>query len=133
MQAGILTVQKLFGREVHYSVPLYQRPYVWNEEDQWQPLWDDLVPLADMVSHGIKGRAHFMGASVQEPISVASGDTEVRRVIDGQQRLTTMQLLLKAFHDVAKARGMDKYASSINKLLRNDDELITEAHKRLKL
>ena len=133
MQAGILTVQKLFGREVHYSVPLYQRPYVWNEQDQWQPLWDDLVPLADMVSHGTQGRAHFMGASVQEPISVPSGDTEVRRVIDGQQRLTTMQLLLKAFHDVARARGMDKHASSINKLLRNDDELITEPHKRLKL
>ncbi len=73
MQAGILTVQKLFGREVHYSVPLYQRPYVWNEGDQWQPLWDDLIPLADMVTNGTQGRAHFMGASVQEPIPVPSG------------------------------------------------------------
>ena len=133
MQTGILTVQKLFGREVHYAVPLYQRPYVWNEDDQWQPLWDDLIPLAEALAAGKPSRAHFMGASVQDPVPVPSGSTEIRRVIDGQQRLTTMQLLLKAFHDVAKARGLEKYASSISKLLRNDDELITEAHKRLKL
>lgn len=133
MQTGILTVQKLFGREVHYAVPLYQRPYVWNEDDQWRPLWEDLVPLAEMVAAGIQGRAHFMGASVQELIPVPSGDTEIRRVIDGQQRLTTMQLLLKAFRDVAKGRGIDRHAAAIDRLLRNDDPLITEAHKRLKL
>jgi len=133
MQAGILTVQRLFGREVHYAVPLYQRPYVWNENDQWRPLWEDLVPLAEMVASGTQGRAHFMGASVQEPVAVPSGATEIRRVIDGQQRLTTMQLLLKAFCDVARARGIDRHAAAINKLLRNDDPLITEPHKRLKL
>lgn len=133
MQTGILTVQKLFGREVHYAVPLYQRPYVWNEDEQWRPLWDDLIPLADAAAANKPSRAHFMGASVQDPVPVPSASTEIRRVIDGQQRLTTMQLLLKAFHDVAKSRGLDKHASSINKLLRNDDELIVEPQKRLKL
>jgi uncharacterized protein with ParB-like and HNH nuclease domain len=133
MQAGILTIHKLFGREVHYVVPLYQRPYVWNEHDQWQPLWDDLIPLAEAVATGKPTRAHFMGASVQDPVPVPSGSTETRRVIDGQQRLTTMQLLLKAFHDVAKSHGADKHAASVNKLLRNDDELIDKAEKRLKL
>lgn len=133
MQVGILSIQKLFGREVHYAVPLYQRPYVWNEAEQWRPLWEDLAPLADMVADGKQSRAHFLGASVQEPVAVPSGATEVRRVIDGQQRLTTMQILLKAFRDVAAARGCTNHALAIDKLLRNDDPLITEAPKRLKL
>lgn len=133
MQTGILTVQRLFGREVHYTVPLYQRPYVWNESEQWLPLWEDLIPLAEAVAAGKASRAHFMGASVQEQLAVPAGSTEIRRVIDGQQRLTTMQLLLKAFHDVAQARGIGPHAAALDKLLRNDDPLIVEAHKRLKL
>lgn len=133
MQVGMVNVQRLFGREVHYAVPLYQRPYVWNEPDQWRPLWDDLQPLAEMVANGQQGRAHFMGASVQEPIAVPSGATETRRVIDGQQRLTTLQMLLKAFRDVAFARGHAPHAKAIDKLLRNDDPLIADAPKRLKL
>jgi hypothetical protein len=128
-----LSIQKLFGREVHYAVPLYQRPYVWNEAEQWRPLWEDLAPLAEMVADGKQSRAHFLGASVQEPVAVPSGATEVRRVIDGQQRLTTLQILLKAFRDVADANGCTKHARAIDQLLRNDDPLITEAAKQLKL
>jgi len=128
-----LSIQKLFGREVHYAVPLYQRPYVWNEAEQWRPLWEDLAPLAEMLADGKQSRAHFLGASVQEPVAVPSGATEVRRVIDGQQRLTTLQILLKAFRDVADASGCTNHARALDKLLRNDDPLITEAPKRLKL
>lgn len=47
MQTGILSVQRLFDREVHYAVPLYQRPYVWNEEEQWQPVWT--LPVIQVV------------------------------------------------------------------------------------
>jgi uncharacterized protein with ParB-like and HNH nuclease domain len=133
MQVGILTVQRLFGREVHYVVPLYQRPYVWNEQDQWRPLWDDLQSLVETMVDGAADRAHFLGASVQEPIPVPAGSTEIRRVIDGQQRLTTLQMLLKAFRDVALAHGHAPYAQAIEKLLRNDDPLIADAPKRLKL
>lgn len=133
MQVGMVNVHKLFGKDVHYAVPLYQRPYVWNEHDQWRPLWDDLQPLAEMVANGQQGRAHFMGASVQESVPVPAGTTETRRVIDGQQRLTTLQMLLKAFRDVALARGHTPHAQAIDKLLRNDDPLIADAPKRLKL
>jgi uncharacterized protein with ParB-like and HNH nuclease domain len=133
MQAGILSVQRLFDREVHYAVPLYQRPYVWNEADQWQPLWDDLCPLAEMVADGKEGRAHFLGASVQEVIPVAAGTTETRRIIDGQQRMTTLQLLLKAFQDVAVGRGLENYGKAVATLLVNSDPLIVEPPKKRKL
>lgn len=133
MQTGILSVQRLFDREVHYAVPLYQRPYVWNEEEQWQPLWDDLSPLAEMVAEGKEGRAHFLGASVQEVIPVPAGTTEIRRVIDGQQRMTTLQILLKAFRDVAAAQGHSNYGDAVLPLVRNRDPLIVESAKRQKL
>ena len=133
MQTGILSVQRLFDREVHYAVPLYQRPYVWNEEEQWQPLWDDLCPLAEMVAEGKEGRAHFLGASVQEVIPVPAGTTEVRRVIDGQQRMTTLQILLKAYRDVAVALGHPNYGDAVLRLVRNRDPLIVESAKKQKL
>jgi len=133
MQVGTLNIQRLFGREVHYVVPLYQRPYVWSEAEQWRPFWDDLYPLAEQVADAKATRAHFMGASVQEPIAVPAGATETRLVIDGQQRLTTVQLLLKAFHDVVAARGIARHAGAINKLLFNDDPLIVDLQMRLKL
>lgn len=144
MQVGTLNIQKLFGREVHYIVPLYQRPYVWNEADQWRPLWEDLTPLADLVAARAAEpehirrtrapiRAHFMGASVQEPQDVPSGDTELRLIIDGQQRLTTIQLLLKAFHDVVSAREFADHAGAIRKLLFNDDPLIKDPAQKRKL
>ena len=133
MQVGTLSVEKLFGREVHYQVPLYQRPYVWNEAEQWRLLWDDLRPLAERVANKETGRAHFLGASVQEAIAVPSGATEIRLIIDGQQRMTTLQLVLKAFHDVAAARGIARYPDAIRRYLGNDDPLIDDPKKRLKL
>ena len=39
------TVNQLFERDVRYVVPLYQRPYVWDENDQWAPLWEDVLVL----------------------------------------------------------------------------------------
>src|SRR6266511_3216492 len=42
MEAKALTPRDLFDGKVCLEIPPFQRPYVWNEEDQWQPLWDDL-------------------------------------------------------------------------------------------
>jgi uncharacterized protein with ParB-like and HNH nuclease domain len=46
MKPETRTVTELFERDVRYVVPLYQRPYVWNEEDQWEPLWEDIIAEA---------------------------------------------------------------------------------------
>jgi hypothetical protein len=45
MKPGTHTVQQLFVRYVRYVVPLYQRPYVWDESHQWEPLWEDILAL----------------------------------------------------------------------------------------
>ena len=47
MKPETRTVTQLFGLDVRYVVPLFQRPYVWEQEKQWDPLWDDIVTLLD--------------------------------------------------------------------------------------
>ena len=42
MRADGISIQDFFHTERRHVVPLYQRPYVWKREEQWEPLWDDL-------------------------------------------------------------------------------------------
>lgn len=49
MQPNYSSIGQIFSAQALYSVPLFQRPYVWNKEEQWQPLWDDVRALADRV------------------------------------------------------------------------------------
>jgi len=133
MQVGTLAVQYIFDKDVLYTVPLYQRPYVWSESEQWKPLWEDLQNLADTIADGKPARAHFMGASVQDKRPVPPGQMEVRTLIDGQQRLTTLQILLKAFRDLVAARGNEPYLRAVDKLVRNNHPLSTAPHEQFKI
>jgi Protein of unknown function DUF262/Protein of unknown function (DUF1524) len=133
MQVGTLAVQHIFEKDVSYLVPLYQRPYVWTEHDQWQPLWEDVRRIAEVLSAGGHPRAHFLGASVQDRPPVAPGEIETRLLIDGQQRLTTLQLLLKAFRDVVPGTEQKPYERAIDKLVRNNHPLSTKQHQSFKV
>jgi uncharacterized protein with ParB-like and HNH nuclease domain len=133
MQVGTLAVQYIFEKDVLYKVPLYQRPYVWKAEEQWQPLWNDLQKLAEALIGGEQPRAHFLGASVQDRPAVPPGHIETRLLIDGQQRLTTLQLLLRAFEDVAKQEDDNRYHLAIGKLIRNQHPLSTEDYEAFKI
>jgi hypothetical protein len=67
VQAETRTLTHLFQLDVRYVIPLYQRPYVWSEERQWAPLWEDIVTVADHVmveGASAKSPAHFLGAIV---------------------------------------------------------------------
>ena len=46
MQTEVLTPQALFFKVIRYEVPVFQRPYIWTQEEQWEPLWEDVVGLA---------------------------------------------------------------------------------------
>jgi len=99
MQPEYVSVGDLFSREGVFIVPLFQRPYVWDSE-RWELFWEDVARVADeTLGSGQAPRRHFLGSIVvqQRP----SGVTQIprREVIDGQQRLTTLQLLLKATCD----------------------------------
>lgn len=98
MQSDTLTAQSIFEGRRQYKVPFYQRAYVWTKGDQWEQLWEDIQEKADERHDGEPTTPHFMGAIVLAPEN-RSGfmGVESYLIIDGQQRLTTYTLILKAF------------------------------------
>lgn len=104
-------------------VPLFQRPYVWNEEDQWAPLWEDIRSTAEQMEDGGDVRPHFLGAIVLDQLRRPTGHVESRWIIDGQQRLTTIQVVLEAFADICRDLDQERYHKALVKLTRNDDPL----------
>ena len=86
----------LSDRKADFLIPDYQRPYAWNEE-QCQTLWDDifLFSFPDNNYEAFdKNEEYFLGSIVT--YKNEDGKSEV---IDGQQRLTTLMLILRAFYD----------------------------------
>ena len=88
----------VFTQQTRYTVPLFQRPYVWKRDEQWEPLWDDIRATAERVLHsaGKTVSSHFLGTVVLDQTLNPTYSLPRREVIDGQQRLTTLQLALKA-------------------------------------
>ncbi|HTP22438.1 MAG TPA: DUF262 domain-containing protein [Solirubrobacteraceae bacterium] len=72
METNVRTPQDVFMQPQHLVVPPFQRPYVWDKEEQWAPLWHDVRRLAELKLAQTAGDArHFLGAIVvqaQEPI-----------------------------------------------------------------
>ncbi len=109
MQPRYITVQELFTQQTRYIVPVFQRPYVWKRDTEWEPLWDDIKRLAERVLTGTGGTvsSHFLGTAVLQQVPNATGTLPQREIVDGQQRMTTLQLLLKAAeHALSERRGM---------------------------
>lgn len=120
MKPETRTVTQLFERGVRYVVPLYQRPYVWDEEKQWEPLWDDVLTLLEHQEIGNLHYSHFLGAVVLEQETQAPGEIPAFTVIDGQQRLTTLQIVLAAAANVAIELGAVNEGEIIRDLVHND-------------
>lgn len=126
MDAGTHSLKVIFGQDRRHLVPLFQRPYVWTEQVQWAPLWEDIRSIAERALHGQHMRPHFLGAIVLDQVDVPYGAIDTRLVIDGQQRLTTIQIILEAFGDCCKARGLEAHERAAKRLTRNDDPLSTD-------
>lgn len=104
-------LEDFLQQNTQYRIPEFQRPYVWEREEQWQPLWNDIESVADRALEfdpsDPKFRGHFLGAVVVKASSAAAGAVTLQDVIDGQQRLTTLILFLRAFRAVAEELGCD--------------------------
>lgn len=139
MEAHPRSPRDLFEGKEHYEIPAFQRPYVWNEEDQWAPLWDDVVQVADSYvvakENGTEPKTpqHFLGAVVYESKPAVAGDVTRHEVIDGQQRMTTLQLLLDAVHEVLDERGHELHAEAMEDLILNRSKAFVGKRERFKL
>ena len=110
----------VFDAKQRLDVPLFQRQYVWHEEEQWLPLWED---IERKFSEALDGREdapnHFLGAMVLDQKQTPTGHVVVRQIIDGQQRLTTLQIFLAAYRDFCKQQECDALAAECDKFLFN--------------
>ncbi|MEU4167101.1 DUF262 domain-containing HNH endonuclease family protein [Streptomyces sp. NPDC026665] len=124
MDTNAMTLRELFGPDQRLVVPVFQRPYVWSEDRNWRPLWEDVTALVQRRLAGQEVHPHFLGAVVLDQMPTATGSMPARQVIDGQQRLTTLQVLLAAVRDAARRLDAhDKYVRALAKLTVNDDDM----------
>ena len=147
MDAHPYSLRTILTPERRYVIPTFQRDYEWTEDGQWELLFEDLEATAQRLGEARRladqqGRTaadvdrdvspHFFGAVVLDQLPSPAGGIGMRAVIDGQQRLTTLQLLIRGLLDVlleheSPRRGM------LRRLLRNPDDVVVsspdEAHK----
>ncbi len=137
---GLLT-----EKNADFLIPDYQRPYAWGE-DECATLWDDLRTFAmpdDNINLFNDNEEYFLG-----PIVTFENDRGKKEVIDGQQRLTTIMLLLRAFctrfesmkdqDSVTMHSDLEKCiwkTASLNKVdhtkLKLDSEVASDDHKQV--
>jgi hypothetical protein len=118
-------ISSIFSNDFVFHIPSYQRPYAWTTE-QARELYDDLIefmgsqagPVEDMASY-------FLGSIV---LIKKDGDTRAE-VVDGQQRLTTLTLLLSAIR--AGVNGQDR--SDLTQLIYERGSPIRGTHDRFRL
>jgi len=97
MKAGETPLFKMLEGTKQFVIPLFQRTYSWQKED-WETLWNDIVETYEMSD----GHQHFLGSIVNKSLTSTPDNVSPYVVIDGQQRLTTLTLLLAALRDVVR-------------------------------
>jgi len=99
MRAHEVSFLDLVQGEKQFQVPLYQRTYSWSDKQLTQ-LWRDLLEQAEGMAAAAGRPGHFIGSIVLAPSpSMAAGGVQRWLVVDGQQRLTTLMLVLAAIRD----------------------------------
>lgn len=106
MDANAVSVLEIFEKKMRLEVPLFQRQYVWHQQEQWQPLWEDISrKFVERLEGRVDAPVHFLGAMVLDQKHTPATHVEKRQIIDGQQRLTTLQIFLAALRDFCWAEN----------------------------
>jgi uncharacterized protein with ParB-like and HNH nuclease domain len=95
MKASEANLHQLLEGTKQFQIPQFQRRYCWREL-QWSVLWEDLISIYNGEFKG----GYFIGAIVTQSIPGTANGISPFFVIDGQQRLTTITLLLAAIRDL---------------------------------
>jgi hypothetical protein len=102
MQVQNATLKRLVEGEKQFRVPIWQRQYTWGLP-QHEQLWHDLIEQYDHMIAGEGIAGHFLGSFVLSPVDPTAAGVQTFLIIDGQQRLTTLMLVLCALRDSAAA------------------------------
>ncbi|WP_334090517.1 DUF262 domain-containing protein, partial [Helicobacter typhlonius] len=104
--------------ENKFLIPMYQRPYTW-EEEQCEQLWNDIVGFFDNEERQ-QDDEYFLGSVVMYK------QDGKQNIIDGQQRTTTLSLLLKALYDKAskdKSEEIKELITNLESCLWDTDDI----------
>lgn len=113
MKADAVSFLENFIRQsvgAQYVIPVYQRNYNWKKTDQVKKLLDDIIYLMEKPE-----KQHFMGTVVYV-VTKNDLNSQERSVVDGQQRLTTIFLVLYALKSIAFDRGKTQIGDQITHL-----------------
>ena len=129
MQTREVCVNDLFNSDIQYIIPLFQRHYVWDREEQWSPLWEDIRQKA---FHRLSvsqrdGDSHFTGAIVIQQRQTNVDEVPKYEIIDGQQRLTTFQVILCVLRDMCKLYEFGNIKGEIERYILNQGTLLDDS------
>lgn len=105
-----------------WVIPVYQRHYAWEtrEDKQIPTLWDDLRARAEEKLDGEDVKPHFVGAIIySQPTDQPFGTVNKRFLVDGQQRITTFNLVLAALRASAVENGCKQISNAVSEYLFN--------------
>lgn len=108
MKANAQPLQEILYSNSQFLIPFFQRSYSW-ERDNWERLGNDIQSLLSED----QDKKHFLGPLVCALVSAVPGKTPQYQLIDGQQRLTTLSLILIALRDESKRAGEEEFAAKI--------------------
>lgn len=134
MDAGAISLLDVFEKKMRLEIPMFQRQYVWNEQMQWAPLWEDISrKFAEFIEGRKDAPVHFLGAMVLDQRHTQTGRVERRNVIDGQQRLTTLQIFLSAFRDFCREADLADFATECESYTFNTGRMAEPAVEKFKV
>lgn len=120
MKSEPFTIKDIFQDRKQYRVPFYQRAYVWNLQNQWPLLWEDIKDKANERREGTEPAPHFLGAIVVEPQkNKGLRGVDTLHIIDGQQRLTTLQYVLAGIRLAAHEMKVAAWDTDLAEVLDN--------------
>jgi len=123
MRADAYSLDSVLGEKQQWVVPVYQRHYEWDtaEDKQLPKLWDDLREEALERLDKRVPFPHYFGAIIySEPANQPFGAIRKRFLIDGQQRITTFQLVLAAIKEAANEHKIARIVDVVNSYLYNE-------------
>lgn len=134
MKANAISILVIFEKKLRLEVPLFQRQYVWDLNRQWIPLWEDISRKFTEYINGRKNApVHFLGAIVLDQKQTPTAHVEKRQVIDGQQRLITLQIFLSVLRDFCREQGCDDLADECESFMFNKGMMANPEVDRFKV
>src|SRR3990172_4854971 len=134
MKANAAPLLAIFEKKMRLEVPLFQRQYVWSKEQQWEPLWEDISRKFTEYLEGRKdGPVHFLGAMVLDQKQTPTTHVEKRQVIDGQQRLITLQIFLAAFRNFCRDQNCEDLAKECDSFALNKGMMVDTKLEKFKV